>query len=170
MAITQAFKNTYWNNLRVERNIKVKEIAEYLNVSLSAAGGYFSGQIMPRELQIKQLCGLFDVPIDVGTEEFKKAHALWKSERKRSGVKVQSGKKDKPAEIEITVDMTAPQFEEPSVDNLDIIKLLYGKLPYELFETVRKMIKHQSGDVLEQLYGRVSYKEFIQIQEVLCYE
>lgn len=69
MAITQAFKNTYWNNLRVERNIKIQEIADYLNVSLSAAGAYFSGQLMPKELQITQLCGLFDVPVDTGRTE-----------------------------------------------------------------------------------------------------
>lgn len=167
MALTKAYKDTYWNTLRVERNIKIKEIAEYLHISLTSAGAYFSGQLMPKDLQITQLCGLFDVEFTTGKEEFRKAHALWKSERKRSGVKVQSGKKDKTAEIEITVDMTAPQFEEPSADNLDIIKLLYGKLSYELFMSVRGLLKNREGDVLELVYGKVSYKEFKQIQEAL---
>lgn len=167
MAITQAFKDTYWNRLRVERNIMHKELAEYFGVSVSTVGGWFSGQLMPNDLMIKRACELFDVEFATGKEEFRKAHALWKCERQRSGIKIQSGKKDKTSGVKITVDMTAPQFEEPSVDNLDIIKLLYGKLPYDLFMSVRSILKHQDGDVLELVYGKVSYKEFKQIQEAL---
>lgn len=161
MAITKAYKDTYWNNLRVERNIKVKEIAEYLNVSLTSAGGYFSGQLMPKDLQITQLCGLFDVPVDVGREEFKKAHALWKSERKRSGIKVQSGKFERKKSAQKTVEPT-------TIDNTDIIKMLYGKLPYDVFVAVGELISSNDIDTaLKQLYGRVSCNEFIMIWRAL---
>lgn len=183
---TEMKKDTFWNRERVAKNISYKELTEILGGSIAGWGGRFSGQLMPNPLEIKHLCELFDVDIEKGTAEFEKAHALWKAERHKKPVAItgtmeRMSHKKKSEEVdtfkkeEEVAEIIAPTFdifigktkEAPVDDNLDIIKLLYGKLPYELFMSVRSILKHQDGDVLELVYGRVSYKEFKQIQEAL---
>ena len=171
---TEMKKDNFWNRERVARNISYKELTEILGGSIAGWGGRFSGQLMPTPLEIKHLCELFDIDIERGTEEFKKAHALWKSERHKTQVAI-TGTMEKMSHPRktITVDMTAPQFEEepveeqPVLDTTEVLKSVYGKLPYELFMTFRAMLKDTKKDPLECLCGRISYNEFLQIQRAL---
>lgn len=166
-------KETFWNRERVAKNIAYKDLCDLFGGVVSKWGSYFSGQIMPDPLTIKHLCELFDVDITKGTEEFKKAHALWKSEHHKSKVICTTGKSERSILTNgVTVQDTAPQFEESvvtesAIDVAGIIQFVYGKLPYETFMTFRSMIKNCTGDPIEFVYGKVSYKEFRQIQEAL---
>lgn len=172
---TEMKKDTFWNRERVAKNISYKELTEILGGSIAGWGGRFSGQLMPNPLEIKHLCELFDIDLEKGTEEFKKAHALWKAERHKTPISITGTMENMshPKKKVITVDMTAPQFEEkpveeqPVIDIAEVLRSVYGKLPYETFMTFRSMIKNCTGDPIEFIYGKVSYKEFRQIQEAL---
>lgn len=193
---TEMRKETFWNRERVARNISYKELTELLGGSVAGWGGRFSGQLMPKPLEIKHLCELFDIDLEKGTEEFKKAHALWKAERhktqvaitgtmenmshKRKNEEVDPFKKPKEVAERIAKRIT-PTFdlfigneeaeeaeeEQPVIDIAEVLKSVYGKLPYELFMTFRAMLKDTKKDPLECLYGRISYNEFLQIQRAL---
>ena len=39
-----AFKDTFWNRLRVEKEFKIREIAEYLDTGVGRVGTFFTGQ------------------------------------------------------------------------------------------------------------------------------
>lgn len=65
---------TFWNNKRRERKMKVKDIAFIFNITNQKAQRWFIGYTLPSEEQMKQICDLFEVPYDEGIAEFNKAH------------------------------------------------------------------------------------------------
>ena len=81
------FKDTFWNNERVKRNLKLSDISKYLNVPYPTVGSWFCGKFMPKEIIISKLCDWFsellpDDPISFedGERHFKVAHLTWQAE------------------------------------------------------------------------------------------
>lgn len=80
------FKDTFWNNERVKRNLKLGDIAKYLNVPYGTVGSWFCGRAMPNEMIISKLCDWFsdftEDPISFadGKRHFKVAHLTWQAE------------------------------------------------------------------------------------------
>lgn len=81
------FKDTFWNNERVKRNLKLSDISKYLNVPYGTVGSWFCGKVMPKETIIIKLCDWFsemlpDDPISFadGERQFKVAHLTWQGE------------------------------------------------------------------------------------------
>lgn len=65
---------TFWNNKRKERKMKVRDIAFIFNITNQKAQRWFIGCTLPSEEQMKQICDIFEVPYDKGIAEFNKAH------------------------------------------------------------------------------------------------
>lgn len=81
------FKDTFWNNERVKRNLKIGDVAKYLNVPYFTVGSWFCGKAMPKEVNIRKLCEWFsemlpDDPIsfDDGKRHFEVARLTWQAE------------------------------------------------------------------------------------------
>lgn len=81
--VPRAFKDTYWNKLRVERGIKVSEIAKAINFSKGITGMYFTGQRVPTEETCKLICEYFEIDPTIGMREFIKAGNAWDAEHHR---------------------------------------------------------------------------------------
>lgn len=71
---TQHFYNTYWNNLREKNNLSLNEISEMTGISCVTISSNFSGRYMPSKNSLEKYCKLFEIPIDEGKAQFKKAH------------------------------------------------------------------------------------------------
>lgn len=180
-----AFKDTFWNRLRVETNITIKELASYLHLSDGAVGMYLTGQAMPSESVIKQLCDYFSVDLLKGTQEFEKAHKTWDAERKRTlrvtGGAIPTGAKpaDKPApeksEASIMMDeagaevvkntefVPTPEFVSTSVKK-KVLKATYGKVKMDLF---LEYYDNAVSDPLGFFYGRVDYPVYQEIENAI---
>jgi transcriptional regulator with XRE-family HTH domain len=112
------FKDTFWNNERVKRNLKLGDIAKYLNVPYFTVGTWFCGKAVPRdEANIRKLCEWFsemspDDPIsfDDGRRHFRIARLTWQAEHDLTlkahgtdqddeGGKFMGGKKNRVTEV-----------------------------------------------------------------------
>ncbi len=164
MALTTMSKINFWNKLRVDRNIRYKDIAELYGGCASRWGSYFSGQIMPADEQIHQLCDLFDVDFETGKAEFEKAHANWESAR-HMGKRVVTGEADPYNRGEMPARMV---FGEASAtpEKVDVFSMLYGKVSYETFNLFCKAVAEKQ-DAMQYCYGVVSYEEYKKIEEVI---
>lgn len=167
MALTTMSKITFWNTLRVERNIRYCDIAELFGGGVSTYGAYFSGQLMPKDDIITKLCDLFDVDFDKGKEEFRKAHADWVSTKHSGRRELTTGKKDVVlrASAEMPARVTVGQSDSPSKS--DIFSLIYGKIPYDRFSEFCDMVASKNGDPLKLVYGAVSYEDYNEIARIL---
>jgi transcriptional regulator with XRE-family HTH domain len=61
---------TFWNLLRVENGLKIREIAEMTGFSIGMISNWFNGVAMPNENQIKEICKLFEVDYETGKNQF----------------------------------------------------------------------------------------------------
>lgn len=113
----KCFKDTFWNNERVKRNLKLSDISKYLNVSYGAVGSWFCGKAVPNKTIISKLCDWFsemlpDDPISFadGERHFKVAHLTWQGEhnyklkahgtdRDNEGGKFMGGRKEYKTEV-----------------------------------------------------------------------
>lgn len=172
MSVTFHYKNTWWNNLRVERNITHKELAEYFDTSLSRVGAWFSGQYIPDRADIYKLCDLFDVDYSLGEEKFIEANETWKSERVH-GEMLNSTGSQSAEQINKRVSTIKKNHKEKEQTarkesiTMDIFKQVYGKLPYELFTKFTQLVTDNDADTLKLIYGKVSYEEFRQIEKAI---
>lgn len=161
MAITVLKIDNFWNRLRVEKNVRYKELAELFGVCESTMGAYFSGQTMPKDTVIRELCDLFNVDFAKGKEEFKRANEAWSSSNHKCTKKLTVGNaesiKGKQAiEVVGTVER-----------NVDVFSIIYGKIPYALFMKFLDIVATKQGDPLKLIYGSVTYSEFKQIADII---
>lgn len=103
----RTFKDTFWSKKRVENDITVVELANYLNRSRAITGAYLTGFAMPDNDVIKALCNFFDVDLFEGKKEFENAHKRYFAEHNRTlkaratkKVTTQTKKKETPVVTE----------------------------------------------------------------------
>ena len=77
-SVVRKFSKTFWSNKRVENGLSVGDLADLLNTSYTQASKYLTGQVLPTVDMRRKICTLFDVPYDVGEQEFINTHNLWK--------------------------------------------------------------------------------------------
>jgi transcriptional regulator with XRE-family HTH domain len=147
--LIRSCKDNFWSRLRVERGIKIVELANLLGYSDSAVGTWFTGQIIPKPKVINDLCSFFDVDINDGTREFILAHREWKAQHSRpSVVKNPEATREKHVEVLKSAD--------------DLLSMLYGKVGYDTFNKIVDIVSNNSdnADILSCVYGSVSYDEY----------
>lgn len=167
MALTTASKVNFWNALRVERNIRYRDLSELFGGHISSWAKYFSGQQMPTDENIEKLCDLFEVEFGKGKAEFMKANQEWTSDRFGTKRKLITGQND--ARL-CNVSSGASEVEAmPDGDYTlgDILALVYGKIPYDTFAQFTINVRNNLGDPLSCIYGSVSYEEYKQIEEAI---
>ena len=83
----KAFKDTFWNLKRIERNLKLSDVSKYLNMPYGTIGTWFCGKVVPSDEHIEKLCSWFtdilpDDPItyDEGKRRFELAHITYEAE------------------------------------------------------------------------------------------
>ena len=155
-----ARKGNFWSEQRVKNNMQIKEVAEAIGRTESVVGMYFSGQNMPDDTTIRQICDLFDVPFDDGQLEFQHAHKNWKAnhgEGLKFSAKVPYQKKTK--KIAPTSINTAE----------DVLNALYGELPCNDFVAIYNLIMGNDTNVdpLAILYGKVDYETYCAIIKLI---
>jgi len=150
-----AKKDTFWNRVRAEKGIKIKEVAEFLHRPEGSVGMYFSGQVMPNENTIRTLCDFFDVEFDKGVLEFQHANRNWKAEH---NAKLQYRSNTPVAIPEMTTHVE------------EILKTLYGVISCEDFVAIYNHLISGSAtnfDVEELIYGKFDYATYCKIRDIL---
>ena len=157
-----ARKDTFWNKVRVEKGLTLKEVGEYLHLTTTPVGMYFSGQLLPNDNIIRQLCDLFDVDFTTGSLEFQHAHRAWKAEY-NPRLKYSAKGKDTPA-FEVKEDSKEQiQFVE------DVLNKLYGVVSCSEFVACYLTIIGATRDanISEILYGKVDYETYCKVCEIV---
>lgn len=164
-----AYKDTFWNTVRVERGIKIRELAELLDMSVGIIGMYFSGQAVPTEKTIKDLCTIFDVDELKGTQEFHKANKSWDAEHKRTPkvrassnvVLSEETSEDTPAIDPVDTKGLEDALKEFDIKVDKVKRLIYNKVSYDDFEAITEEIRSGS-DVLAVLYNhRIDFDTYM---------
>lgn len=71
---TLHYNNTFWNKLKEKNNLSNEEISEMTGIPKVTISSNFSGRYMPNSKSLEKYCKLFEIPLEQGKEEFKKAH------------------------------------------------------------------------------------------------
>ena len=135
------FKDNFWSRQRVEKGMTVREIAEVLGVREKRVGMYFSGQCLPDDQFVRDICDLFDVDFHTGNLEFQHAHRAWKAEHTRK--LVSSAKK--PVKKTIEPEKCENKIEEveqgkPEFNKDSVLSLLYNKVDYSVFRLIEDLL------------------------------
>lgn len=162
--IPRTYKENFWSRKRVEANCTLKEIATAIGRAEKLVGMWFTGQYMPRDGVVRDICNLFDVDFNEGQLAFQKAHLEWKAEHKTetkySGVN--KSKKTKKCEV---------KEGELEISNIaEVVLALYGKISCEAFLTVYNAItsgKPNDCDIEQLIYGKVDFKTYQQIITIM---
>ena len=137
------FKDNFWSKQRVEKGMTIKEIAQLLGRCETQVGMYFSGQQMPNDTVIRELCDLFDVDFNTGNLEFQHAHRNWKAEHKATLVSSAKTVTPKSEELEpVMADerrtvQTAPA---PTFVKDRVLDLLYGKVDRCVYKLIEDLL------------------------------
>ena len=170
-----AIKNTFWNRQRVAKHIKLSELANLLGCGVSTLGSYFSGQHVPSEDIINQLCILLDVDPLEGTREFIKANKDWDTHRGRKAqVVLKSSASEETTTPPCKSDEDLPKASEPCTKVSEprmsvpesVLRILYDILPYESFEAILDGAESEI-DLLEYVYNKVGFEEYIKIRKIV---
>lgn len=130
-----AFKDNFWSKQRVEKGFTIKEIAELLGKHDTLVGMYFSGQQMPADNTIRELCDLFGVDFTTGQLEFQHAHRNWKAEHKVTLVSSAKSEEPKCENIEDVCVSKTHTFVKDSV-----LDLLYGKVDRCVYKLIEDLL------------------------------
>lgn len=175
------FSNNFWSKKRVEQNITMKEIAEFLGIKVKTASAYFTGQALPPERLIMKLCDFFDVNPIEGEREFINAHRAYDATHNRTLIlSARTQSKIKEA-TKISTDSTPTLEEEPTLAEQvakeiyekeeqrkdKLFEVVYGKLDcWKTFKEFAIFI-NRNADVREWLYGKVDYDTYEKVKKIL---
>ena len=154
------FKDTFWSKLRIEKDLSLQDIADIVGLSDSSIGQYFSGATVPPDRTLMDICDLFDVDYETGRLEFERANRAWRAEHDKTlkySARVPYQKKsDKP--------------DTKGVSNVeDVLNAIYGKISCSDFIAIYNLIMGQTVDIdpLEILYGKVDYDTYYKIIKII---
>lgn len=159
-----ARKATFWNKKRIENKLTLKEIGQSIHKHESITGMYFSGQLLPPDSVIRELCDLFDVDFNTGNLEFQHAHRDWKAEHHAS-LAYSARETVKPVDKAETAPATVTFKAE------DILSKLYGVLSCaDFLKVYDSFIKGQSvANLAELIYGKFDFATYTKILETVVY-
>lgn len=123
-------KDNFWSKLRVERDLTIAEVAEMVNIGKGRMSMIFSGQLMPPDKVIRELCSLFDVDYTQGQLEFQHAHRDWKADYSRKLVATGTSRATEPVVVS----------NDPNKTD-EVLRLLYKQVDYDTFMSVFSLIK-----------------------------
>ena len=160
--------NNFWTTARANAGFTINEVTEMLNPTKdkTTVAKYFSGEIVPPDAVIQDLCKSFDVDYKTGKAEFEKANAEWKSLHRKEPKNL----------LECTQDLKettkTPMVELKKVikvEPYEVGKLIYDSVPYDEFIAIMNAISDNlMGDsVLKAVYGNVDCDTFLKLYKLL---
>lgn len=168
-----AKKDNYWSKQRVEKGLKLKEVAELLELNEKIVAAYFSGFLMPADATITALCDLFGVDYNTGKLEFQHAHRQWKAEHNNGAVyKTPRRKPEKVFRRIVSSDKPETIAGESKINNAeDILTAVYSVVSCgEFIDIYNAVLGHSSDDVNIPaiLYGKIKdYETYQKIIEMI---
>ena len=96
---TLHYYKTFWNDLREANNLSLEDVSQLTGIAIEGVSRNFSGKNIPRMPAIEKYCKLFDVPVEQGIDEFKKAHEAYIAIQ--NGEKVIASKEETKAETKV---------------------------------------------------------------------
>lgn len=138
-------KRTFWTEKRTSSGFTLQDLSDLTKIEYSTLSKYFTGQTMPTDEIIKQLCDLFGVDFKEGKHEFRKAYTEW--HRKNSLSK---------REVEPTNAVNYSLVEK-------VADIVYGKVSFEDF---RALMTGSAIDI-SHFYGKVDFETFNTIMQTL---
>ena len=151
-----ARKDTFWNKVRVEKNLTTKEIGEIIGQNDKTVSAYFTGLLMPKDYTVKALCDLFDVDYTTGHLEFQHAHQKYRAEHNPKLKYSSRDKKNTP---------------KPKIINSaeDVLESVYGVLTCKEFLDIYSVIIGNGGDIdaMRILYRKVDYDVYNKINKII---
>ena len=148
----RAYKDTFWNRLRISRKLTGAKMAKDLDVNAPSLYLWLNGAKMPPEKWIKAICEYFDVPLEQGRQEFENAHSTWLSS-KYNRVFCYSANED----------VAQKTWVFDSEDK--ILESLYGKIDFDVFsEFELKFRQRLYKEAFSALYGKLDFDTYYQIQ------
>ena len=160
----RTYKDNFWSSERVKKNLKIEEVADMLGYKRGKVGMWFTGQTMPSDADVAEVCKLFEINFNEGQLAFQKAHQEWEAEH--NPTMKYSGK----TQTQTTVKSEALS-PVSSINNIaGVILALYGKLPCEQFLTVYNAItsgEPGNCDIERILYSKVDFDTYKQIVAIM---
>jgi len=150
-------KDTFWNDLRREKGVTLREMGAALNTDQATLSHYFTGMQLPSTPTSVKICDYFGIDYAIGAEEFNKAHEAWIAENPGSKKKrshIRSRKFDVnniPAEVsnvselakslDVIEKCNTPSGRDSIMAKRDnILRLIYNKVDYDTYNEVVKVI------------------------------
>lgn len=161
--VPRTFKDTFWNKQRVAKNLTIKEVAEMLGINDARVGMWFTGQLMPQDYWIKDLCKLFEVEYNEGQLAFQKAHLEWTAEHSTKSKYSGTNKRGQESVAKLSPVQTINNIAE-------VVLALYGKIPCEAFLTIYNDItsgEPSNCDIEKLIYGKVDFTTYQQIITIM---
>lgn len=160
----RTYKDNFWSVERVKKNLKITEVADMLGYKRGKVGMWFTGQIMPTDNEVAEVCKLFEVDFNEGQLAFQKAHLEWKAEHTHT-LKYAGKCPTKTTTKSETLSLVS------SINNIaEVILALYGKLSCEAFLTVYNAVtsgKPDECDIERLLYSKVDFDTYQQIITIM---
>ena len=162
--VPRTSKENFWSKERVKQNLTIKEVADALGIkSEKIVGMWFTGQVMPADYRIKEMCELFGIDLVEGQLAFQKANMEWTAEH---GKKTKYRGVNKNAKHPVSKPET---FDK--VNNIaEVILTIYGKISCEAFLNVYNAItdgKPGDCDIERILYSKVDFDTYQQIVAIM---
>lgn len=171
--------DTFWNQQRVQQDLRLVDVAEYMHKNHTTVCRWFTGCDMPTDDQIHQLCELFGIDYLQGKQEFIKAHDQWVSIHEEpkgvKGHKIEVAVNSvttppKPKKVEsnlVDLAQAEPIHTETLVPKSTLLELVYGKIPYDAFFKFTTLVANKTGNPIKLIYGKVTYEEYEAIRKML---
>jgi transcriptional regulator with XRE-family HTH domain len=170
MRSSHTFKDNFWSRKRVECDMKIKEVGEAINQPLKRVGQYFTGQALPNDDIIHDLCDLFDVDFVTGKREFINANKIWVGEHDKDLVSCKRVNKQKKATVKGD---ELKELDNPTktldVDTINYIATkIYGKVDYQEFTRIIDLLSlgTELSKLLDMVYGRVDFNVFMLLDDL----
>ena len=161
----RTYRDNFWSRKRIEQNIKISEVAEAVHLSCGIVGMYFTGQRMPTDETIKDICGLFDVDFLEGKREFLNANKAWDAQYSRKAV-LSTNAKPKAVKKRKYTRRVETVTEQPQTPSDSVLEVLYGKLPQKAFRAILEGTESEI-DPLEYLYDKVDFDDYMKIYNAM---
>ena len=182
MAYIGMRKDTWWNRLRVEKNLSFKDLSDIFGGCPSRYGNFFSGCTMPTDSNIEAICTFFDVNFDEGKKHFEEAHESYIARdympTVSTGERSDKGQSHEPRVVRSHLkikrvdkshkEIKTASWSELSVDKQNeltyqmgkILGAVYGKIDYLDFLQFSVALKEKGSDPAKFLYGKLSYEDY----------
>ena len=139
-------KRTFWTEKRTASGFTLQDLSDLTKIEYSTLSKYFTGQTMPIDDTIKQLCDLFGVDFKEGKHEFRKAYTEWHRKNSLSKREVEPTKPVNYSLVEKVADIvygkvSFEDFKALMTGSAVDISHFYGKVDFETFNTIMQTIK-----------------------------